>query len=68
MNEQSRTCDALRSKRIDVSDDDELQFWMREFGVSPVELYDAVIAVGSSARLVGLYLRDVPAGSARARG
>lgn len=58
MNEQPRSYDFLRSKRIDISDDDELRFWMREFGASPEELYVALKAVGSSARFVGEYLAD----------
>ena len=51
---------SLRNKRIDVGDEDELYFWMREFGVSADELYVALRAVGTSARLVGLYLEENP--------
>jgi hypothetical protein len=47
-----------QQRRIDVSDDDELHFWMREFGVSAGELFEAVSAVGSSVRFVEGYLSD----------
>jgi hypothetical protein len=59
MNDRSDAYAALGSKRIDLNDDDGLHFWVREFGVSAAELRGAVLAVGSSARLVGLYLEDV---------
>jgi hypothetical protein len=47
-----------RQRRIDISDDDELRFWMRELGVGPGELYEAIQAVGTSARFVQGYLND----------
>jgi hypothetical protein len=48
----------LHQRRIDISDDDELRFWMRELGVGPGELYEAIKAVGTSARFVRAYLND----------
>jgi hypothetical protein len=54
----------LHQRRIDISDDDELRFWMRELGVGPGELYEAIKAVGTSARFVATYLNDT-AGSTR---
>jgi hypothetical protein len=49
---------SLQQRRIDISDDDELRFWMRELGVGPGELYEAIQAVGTSARFVRAYLID----------
>ncbi|MBC9033171.1 DUF3606 domain-containing protein [Sphingomonas sp. JC676] len=49
---------SLHRRRIDISDDDELCFWMRELGVGPGELYEAIQAVGTSARFVRAYLND----------
>ena len=54
----------LHQRRIDISDDDELRFWMRELGVGPGELYEAIQAVGTSARFVRAYLVDT-AGAGR---
>jgi hypothetical protein len=54
----------LHQRRIDISDDDELRFWMRELGVGPGELYEAIQAVGTSARFVRAYLNDT-AGTSR---
>ncbi len=67
MNDRSEAYAALGSKRIDLGDDDGLHFWIREFGVSAAELHDAVLAVGSSARLVRLYLEDVSSRPAASR-
>jgi len=49
---------SLRHRHIDITDDDELRFWMREFGVSAAELYHALRAVGSSAHFVHAYLAE----------
>jgi hypothetical protein len=49
---------SVHHRRIDISDDDELRFWMRELGVGPGELYEAIQAVGTSARFVRAYLND----------
>jgi len=54
---------SLQHRRIDISDDDELRFWMRELGVGPGELYEAIQAVGTSARFVRAYLNDNAAAS-----
>lgn len=54
----SGSVSSLHHKRIDISDDDELRFWMRELGVGPGELYEAIQAVGTSARFVRAYLND----------
>ena len=55
---------ALDARRIDICDDDELRFWTREFGVGNGELYEAIHAVGTSARFVRAYLQET-AGSGR---
>jgi hypothetical protein len=49
---------ALDQRTIDISDDDELRFWTREFRVGSGELYEAIRAVGTSARFVMAYLSD----------
>ena len=41
---------------INVSEDDELQYWAKKFGVTPEKLKSAVRAVGSSAAAIDKYL------------
>jgi hypothetical protein len=55
---RSHSRPALRRRRINIADDNGLQFWLRKFSVSAEELYSAMMAVGSAARFVDEYLRD----------
>jgi hypothetical protein len=41
---------------INVSEDDELQYWAKKFGITPEKLKSAVRAVGSSAAAIDKYL------------
>ena len=41
---------------INVSEDDELQYWAKKFGITPEKLKSAVRAVGSSAAAISKYL------------
>lgn len=43
---------------INVSEDDELQFWAKRFGITPEKLKSAVRAVGSSVDAISKYLRN----------
>jgi len=43
---------------INVSEDDELQFWAKKFGITPEKLKSAVRAVGSSVGALSKYLRS----------
>ena len=45
------------SDRINVNEDYELRYWSDKFNVSPRELKNAVLAVGTSARKVEEYLK-----------
>lgn len=47
-----------RPRVIRLVDEDDFQFWLREFGVSDAELVFAVRLVGTSARLVEAYLNN----------
>lgn len=42
--------------RINVSEDYELQYWSKKFGISAEKLKSAVKAVGTSAKAVEAYL------------
>ncbi|HEX8561730.1 MAG TPA: DUF3606 domain-containing protein [Flavobacterium sp.] len=44
-------------RRIDTSEDYELQYWSQKFGVSRDKLKEAVEAVGTQAEKVEDYLR-----------
>ncbi|MDP9077908.1 MAG: DUF3606 domain-containing protein [Bacteroidota bacterium] len=41
---------------INVSEDDELQYWAKRFGITPEKLKSAVRAVGSSVATIARYL------------
>ena len=41
---------------INVSEDDELQYWAKKFGITPEKLKSAVRAVGSSVAAIDKYL------------
>ncbi len=41
---------------INVSEDDELQYWAKKFGITPEKLKSAVRAVGSSVATISKYL------------
>jgi hypothetical protein len=44
------------SDLINVSEDYEVQYWSKKFGVTVEKLKSAVKAVGNSARAIGKYL------------
>ena len=46
------------AKLISLSDDAEIYFWTKKFGVSRERLVEAVTAVGHSAKTVGAYLDE----------
>jgi hypothetical protein len=41
---------------INVSEDDELRYWAKKFGITPEKLKSAVRAVGSSVSTISKYL------------
>jgi hypothetical protein len=41
---------------INVSEDDELQYWAKKFGITPEKLKSAVRAFGSSVAAISKYL------------
>ena len=41
---------------INVSEDEELQYWAKKFGITPEKLKSAVRAVGSSVSTITKYL------------
>ena len=43
---------------INVSEDDELQYWAKKFGITPEKLKSAVRAVGSSTVAIDKYLHN----------
>ncbi|WCT14694.1 DUF3606 domain-containing protein [Mucilaginibacter jinjuensis] len=45
------------SDLINVSEDYEVQYWSKKFGVSAEQLKTAVKAVGNSAKAVGKHLK-----------
>jgi hypothetical protein len=46
------------AKLISLSNDAEIYFWTKKFGVSRERLVEAVTAVGHSPRTVGAYLDE----------
>lgn len=50
------TLTASWSHMINVSEDSELQFWAKKFGITPEKLKSAVRAVGSSVGAISQYL------------
>jgi hypothetical protein len=49
--------ETLQGKRIDVTREDQLQYWSTYFGVTPAELRQAVRVVGPWARAVSAHLK-----------
>ena len=49
--------ETLQGKRIDVTRDDQLNYWSTYFGVTPEELCQAVRTVGPWARAVSAHLK-----------
>jgi len=45
------------SRRVNIHEEHELDYWTKEFGVSKEELIKAVDAVGTSAEEVRKYLK-----------
>jgi hypothetical protein len=45
------------SRRVNIHEEHELDYWTKEFGVSKEELIKAVDAVGTSAEEVKKYLK-----------
>jgi hypothetical protein len=45
------------SDLINVSEDYEVQYWSKKFGVSAEQLKSAIKAVGNSAKAVGKHLK-----------
>ena len=50
------TIPAGQNYMINVSEDDELQYWAKKFGITPEKLKSAVRAVGSSVATITRYL------------
>lgn len=49
--------ETLQGKRIDVTREDQVQYWSTYFGVTPAALRQAVIVVGPWARAVSAHLK-----------
>jgi hypothetical protein len=50
------TIPAGHNYMINVSEEDELQYWAKKFGITPEKLKSAVRAVGSSVATISKYL------------
>jgi Protein of unknown function (DUF3606) len=46
------------SRRVNIHEEHELNYWTKEFGVSKKELKKAVMEVGTSAEAIKKYLKE----------